>query len=458
MCAGPYSLRLLGITPPIASDLQSELARSVEHEILRPGYVRITLPYFASPAAVKYILDAVLFVARHGWKLLPQYSFDARASEWVHLQQRKPTRGWLGGVSYASGEMRTQPQQKVIAAEADPKAYADWLAQAEAVVGVAASEFRFNGGSAQPKLAAKELTPEAARLRWFMLPAEAASLMQGKEPAAVSPFMPLSATLSTTLSATLSAKEQSAKKSTITDGDGRGDAASAAGETASEESSAASAESTDDDTLEAFEAFADAATHQADEACKAPVSETLTTRSPRLSLWTTPPPKIYNSVTRAILQFGMLREGDRVLLGLSGGKDSLSLLHILHALQQRTPFKWSLAACTVDPMADGFDPSPLKGYLAALGVPYYYAKEDLIGRAPGCMGKEGNRVSICSFCSRFDRAPSQLPPSPDPTHTLRPTLPPPYPHPTPILPQPYPHPIPTLPPPYPHPTPTLPPP
>ena len=83
----------------------------------------------------------------------------------------------------------------------------------------------------------------------------------------------------------------------------------------------------------------------------------------------------------------MLRPGDRILLGLSGGKDSLTLLHVLHALQSRTPFAWELGACTVDPQTDGFDPSPLKAYMARLGVPYFYEEAPLIEMADACMAK-----------------------------------------------------------------------
>jgi len=65
----------------------------------------------------------------------------------------------------------------------------------------------------------------------------------------------------------------------------------------------------------------------------------------------------------------MIRAGDRVLLGLSGGKDSMALLHALHALQRRSPVKFDLAAVTMDPQFPGFDPSPLVPYLRSLGIP-----------------------------------------------------------------------------------------
>ena len=78
---------------------------SQDNDLLRPGYVRISLPYFADAAALRYVLDAVLFVAEHGWKLLPQYTCDAASAEWRHVHQRRPPRAWLGQISYESGKM-----------------------------------------------------------------------------------------------------------------------------------------------------------------------------------------------------------------------------------------------------------------------------------------------------------------------------------------------------------------
>lgn len=104
-------------------------------------------------------------------------------------------------------------------------------------------------------------------------------------------------------------------------------------------------------------------------------------------------------VGRAIGDFDMLREGDRVLLGLSGGKDSLTLLHILHYFQKVAPIDFQFGAITVDPMAGDFDPSPMIPYLAELGVDYYYQREPIMEMAKQHMGKP----SYCSFCSRIKR-------------------------------------------------------
>ncbi len=95
----------------------------------------------------------------------------------------------------------------------------------------------------------------------------------------------------------------------------------------------------------------------------------------------------------------MIREGDRILVGVSGGKDSLSLLHILRHLQRCAPVHFELAALTVDPQVEGFDPSLLKNYMAELGVPYFYQSTAIEARAKEQMGKD----SFCAFCSRIKR-------------------------------------------------------
>ncbi|MFW6020869.1 MAG: tRNA 2-thiocytidine biosynthesis protein TtcA, partial [Guyparkeria sp.] len=99
------------------------------------------------------------------------------------------------------------------------------------------------------------------------------------------------------------------------------------------------------------------------------------------------------------MHYQMLHHGDRVLLGLSGGQDSLSLLHILRHVQRRAPIDFEIAAITVDPMVPGFDPGPLGDYLASLGVRHYRVREDIVSLA----GEHMSGDSYCSFCSRLKR-------------------------------------------------------
>lgn len=92
----------------------------------------------------------------------------------------------------------------------------------------------------------------------------------------------------------------------------------------------------------------------------------------------------------------MIQEGDNVAVGLSGGKDSLILLHALHDLQRRSPVHFSLAAITVK--LSGLDTSPLQSYCEALDIPYNVIEQDIIG-----IIHERREKSPCSFCANMRR-------------------------------------------------------
>ena len=112
-----------------------------------------------------------------------------------------------------------------------------------------------------------------------------------------------------------------------------------------------------------------------------------------------PPKSLLRKIGRAIADFGMIRDGDRILLGVSGGKDSLTLLHLLGHLQSYAPVKFELGVITVDPEVEGFDPHALTAYYDSLGVKWHYEEQPIMQQAKQNMDGD----SFCSYCSRMKR-------------------------------------------------------
>jgi len=112
-----------------------------------------------------------------------------------------------------------------------------------------------------------------------------------------------------------------------------------------------------------------------------------------------PPKSLLRKVGKAIADFGMIRDGDRLLLGVSGGKDSLTLLHILGHLQTYAPVKFDLGVITVDPEVEGFDPHTLTRYYDEIGVRWHYQEQPIMEQAKEHMDGD----SFCSYCSRMKR-------------------------------------------------------
>jgi tRNA 2-thiocytidine biosynthesis protein TtcA len=95
----------------------------------------------------------------------------------------------------------------------------------------------------------------------------------------------------------------------------------------------------------------------------------------------------------------MIRDGDRILLGVSGGKDSLSLLEILRHLQTYAPVRFDLAAATVDPEVPGFEPGRLQDHMDASGIRWFYEPQPIMEEAKAHMDGD----SFCAYCSRMKR-------------------------------------------------------
>lgn len=90
------------------------------------------------------------------------------------------------------------------------------------------------------------------------------------------------------------------------------------------------------------------------------------------------PQMYFSKIMRAIVEFEMIERGDQILVGLSGGKDSLLLTYALSMMRERTKGKFSLRALTIDPMFnDTFDAEGLSRFCASLDIPHEIHRVDI---------------------------------------------------------------------------------
>lgn len=109
--------------------------------------------------------------------------------------------------------------------------------------------------------------------------------------------------------------------------------------------------------------------------------------------------KLRRLAGKASADYRLIQPGDHLLIGVSGGKDSLVLLKVLTEIKAKNPFPFSLTAATFDPGFSGFGAEETARYCESLGVSHHIIPFDM----PALLKEKGNPASPCVLCSRMRR-------------------------------------------------------
>ena len=166
-CAGPYGHRLLNIDDRRAEAIQREVLRGCRG--VKPGWARMNFNYFISETVFDYLVQAVLLIAEHGWRLLPDYDFCPETGRWRHHRADIGSNMSLRAISYAGGRMEYRSRH---ATEPEAALSAHLEEAREIMTAATVAPVRV--------LDRLELNADYESLRWFPLPSEIATRLSAQ--------------------------------------------------------------------------------------------------------------------------------------------------------------------------------------------------------------------------------------------------------------------------------------
>jgi len=183
-CAGPYALDLLNINDA-KTDIYSMFMtedvclrgddKIVRTMMMKPGFTRLNLPFFATDDEINYIFDAVDFIATHGWKFLPLYTYNPATASWTTRNRFELAQTSLENITYKAGKMQLYVKASNSSSSSQEKNLPDPLREAKLLAHDAVRQALDNiDYTTDPPLNVPE---KYKNMIWFALPSDVALLL-----------------------------------------------------------------------------------------------------------------------------------------------------------------------------------------------------------------------------------------------------------------------------------------
>ncbi|KAH8741958.1 hypothetical protein FG386_002333 [Cryptosporidium ryanae] len=392
-CAGPYSQRLLGYDSYSTKELYNDLViRGIES--IRPGFSRVSLHWSLDFKTVDYVAKAIIWIAEHGWKFLPLYIFEESLGTWRHRSEWKSLekihRKWLtDSVSDYNIEKYKYIGEKNLTNKADNKEINfDKIFEIANEILLNVESIILNNKTCENHCKVgrndglySDLDSDMLESIIYKNNQHFTSSINNMDLCNLSDFELLSESnllwfvTPKCVQNIVFAIRNNIKyiKNDFNDLN----------------------YSTDSESK-----CVDLSINVENEVCTRKMAE-IKERNKIL-----PKPSDFGNIRKyvgmAIKKFDMIKNGDNILVAVSGGKDSLTMLNTLLFLKKVAPVKFNIAAATIDPQTSEMDASKLIPYMEMIGVKYHFISYPIVEIASKIKQKQ-KKISYCAFCARMKR-------------------------------------------------------